>query len=61
MYFQKKTRVGNNNQWIFIVIKLLIIILFLFSIVFIIDKIDLPTPNKKIEKIISNENIRIVK
>ena len=61
MYFQKKTRVGNNNQWIFIVIKLLIIILFLFSIVFIIDKIDLPTPNKKIEQIISNENIRIVK
>ena len=61
MYFQKKTRVGNNNQWIFIVIKLLIIILFLFSIVFIIDKIDLPTPNKKIEQIISNENIRIIK
>ena len=61
MYFQKKTRVGNNNQWIFIVIKLLIIILFLFSIVFIIDKIDLPTPNKKIEQIISNENIKIVK
>ena len=61
MYLQKKTRVGNNNQWIFIVIKLLIIILFLFSIVFIIDKIDLPTPNKKIEQIISNENIRIIK
>ena len=61
MYFQKKTRVGNKNQLIFIVIKLLIIILFLFSIVFIIDKIDLPTPNKKIEQIISNENIRIVK
>ena len=61
MYFQKKTRVGNKNQLIFIVIKLLIIILFLFSIVFIIDKIDLPTPNKKIEQIISNENIKIVK
>ena len=26
-----------------------------------IDKIDFPTPNKKIEKIISNENLKVVK
>ena len=37
------------------------IILFLPELVFLINKIDFPAPKKEIEKIIPNENFKIVK
>ena len=61
MQLQRNTSTGKQGTLIRISIKVLLII-FLFSILMIlIDKIDFPYPNKKIEKIISNENLRIVK
>jgi len=33
----------------------------IFIIIFLLNKIDFPTPKKEIEKIISNENFKIVK
>ena len=61
MQFQKNTSIGKQGTLIRISIKVLLII-FLFSILMIlIDKIDFPYPNKKIEKIISNENLKVIK
>jgi len=57
MQFQKKTSVGKYS----FLIKAVLLILFLFIVIVLIDKIDFPTPNKKIEKIIPNENLKIVK
>jgi len=44
-----------------LIIKLLGIIVILTIAVFFLSKIDFPTPNKQIEKIIPNENFKIVK
>ena len=42
-------------------IKIFIVIFVLFIGVIIIDRIDLPAPIKKIEKIIPNENFKTIK
>jgi|TARA_B110000196_G_scaffold312488_1_gene317833 hypothetical protein len=61
MQLQRNTSTGKQGTLIRISIKVLLII-FLFSILMIlIDKIDFPYPNKKIEKIISNENLKVIK
>ena len=61
MQLQRNTSTGKQGTLMRISIKVLLII-FLFSILMIlIDKIDFPYPNKKIEKIIPNENLKIVK
>tara|TARA_Y100001970_G_scaffold286512_1_gene408865 strand:+ start:1498 stop:1683 length:186 start_codon:yes stop_codon:yes gene_type:complete len=61
MQFQKKTRGGKYSFLIKILIKSAFIFLVFFIAVILVDKIDFPKPNKKIEKIISNENLKIVK
>ena len=38
-----------------------IVLIILFGAVFLLNKIDFPAPKKEIEKIISNENFKIVK
>ena len=42
-------------------IKLSLAILILFGVVFLLNKIDFPAPKKEIEKVISNENFKVVK
>tara|TARA_B110000263_G_scaffold236550_1_gene236000 strand:+ start:1624 stop:1764 length:141 start_codon:yes stop_codon:yes gene_type:complete len=44
-----------------LLIKVFIVLLLFFGLIILIDKIDFPSPNKKIEKTISNENLKIVK
>ena len=61
MEFYKKTSGGKYSFLIKILIKAAILFLFLFIAIVLVDKIDFPAPNKKIEKIISNDNIKIVK
>mgnify|MGYP001193520344 FL=1 len=61
MQFQKKTSFGKSTQVVKFLIKMIIILLILFFIFVLIDKIDFPSPNKKIEKNITNENIKVVK
>jgi hypothetical protein len=61
MQFEKKTRIGSSKGIFGILVK---IILFLFVIgiaVILIDRINFPSPIKKIEQIIKNENFKIVK
>ena len=58
MEFKKNTSPGKLKN----VIKYIVIFLTLFFItIFIINKIKFPSPNKYIEKIISNETFKVVK
>ena len=59
MQFIKKT--SSRMSIIGIIVKLSLTILILIGIVFLLNKIDFPSPQKKIEKIISNENFKIIK
>jgi hypothetical protein len=61
MQFTRNTR-GRSVKSI---LKLLIQVSLFFGVIFIVvtllNKIDLPVPNKEIKKIIPNENLKIVK
>ena len=61
MQFEKKTRIGNSKGIFGILIKIVLIILILFTAIILIDRINFPSPIKKIEKVIPNENFKIVK
>ena len=57
MQFQRNTSIGKLSH----IIKLIVIIFILFLTLILLNKIDFPAPNKKIEKNISNENFQVVK
>ena len=59
MQFIRKT--SSSKTILGLLIKLTLTILVLMGIVFLLNKIDFPTPKKTIEKIIPNENFKIVK
>tara|TARA_B100000989_G_scaffold152913_1_gene114069 strand:+ start:1258 stop:1440 length:183 start_codon:yes stop_codon:yes gene_type:complete len=60
MQIYKKTRSRSFN-FLSLVVKTLMILVIFAGIVFLLNKINFPTPNKVIEKIIPNENFEIVK
>ena len=61
MQFQRNTSTSKSNALLKITIKVALVFLLFFIVVVLFDKIDFPSPNKPIEKIISNENLKIVK
>ena len=61
MQFEKKTRIGSTKGILGILIKFISILLLLAISIILIDRINFPTPTKKIEKVIPNENFKIVK
>ena len=61
MQLQKKTSIGKLNGVVKILIKVCLVLLLVFISVILVDKIDFPSPNEKIEKIIPNENLKIIK
>tara|TARA_B100000941_G_C28495026_1_gene550357 strand:+ start:773 stop:958 length:186 start_codon:yes stop_codon:yes gene_type:complete len=61
MQFQRKTKSFGLSSLSKIIIKFLFIITILFIIIILIDKINFPAPEKSIEKIIPNENFKIIK
>ena len=61
MQLQRKTSIGKLNGVIKILIKVCLALLLVFISITLVDKIDFPSPNKKIEKIIPNEDLKIVK
>ena len=61
MQFEKKTRIGNPKGIFKILIKIILVLAILFVGIILIDRINFPSPIKKIEQIISNENFKIVK
>jgi len=61
MQLEKKTRIGSTKGLLGILIKVIIVLLILSITIILVDRINFPTPIKKIEKVISNENFKIVK
>ena len=61
MQFEKKTRIGNPKGIFGILIKIILVLVIIAIAIILIDRIDFPSPIKKIEKIIPNENFKIVK
>ena len=61
MQFTKKTSSGKLSTIGRFSIKVILLISILFIGIILISKIDFPTPNKKIEKIIPNENFKTIK
>ena len=59
MQFVKKT--SSRMSIVGLIVKLSLAILILIGIVFLLNKIDFPSPEKKIEKVIPNENFKIIK
>jgi len=59
MQFIRKT--SSRQNIISFTIKLVIALVILTGVVFLLNRIDFPAPIKKIEKIISNENFKVVK
>ena len=59
MQFIKKT--SFSKSIIGFLTKLFLALAVLLGIIFLLNKIDFPTPKKEIEKIIPNENFKIVK
>ena len=60
MQFNKNTSSGKTYI-IGLIIKSIIGLVVILGLVFLINKIDFPAPKKEIEKIIPNENFKIVK
>ena len=59
MQFIKKT--SSRTNILALIIKLALVFIIILGIVFLLNKIDFPAPKKVIEKIIPNENFKIVK
>ena len=59
MQFIKKT--SSRVNILGLILKLAIALVVIVGIVFLLNKIDFPAPKKDIEKIIPNENFKIVK
>ena len=59
MQFIKKT--SSRQNIVSLIIKLILASVLIIGVVFLLDKIDFPSPKKNIEKVIPNENFKIVK
>ena len=59
MQFIKKT--SSRTNFLRLIVKLALALVVIMAIVFLLNKIDFPAPKKEIEKIIPNENFKIVK
>ena len=59
MQFIKKT--SSRTNIVGLLIKLALVFVVIIGIVFLLNKIDFPAPKKQIEKVISNENFKIIK
>ena len=59
MQFIKKT--SSSRSILGLIIKLVLVFTVILGVIFLLNKIDFPAPKKEIEKIISNENFKIIK
>ena len=59
MQFIKKT--SSRVNYLGLIIKLTLVLVKILGIVFLLNKIDFPAPIKEIDKIIPNENFKIIK
>ena len=59
MQFTRNTSSGKNAASF--IIKLVLVFVLFLGVIFLLSKVDFPSPKKEIEKIIPNENFKIVK
>ena len=59
MQFVRKT--SSRAKIIRLILKLTLVFIAILGIIFLLNKIEFPAPTKEIEKIIPNENFKIVK
>ena len=59
MQFTRNT--SSAKRAVSLIIKLGLVLLLFLGVIFLLSKIDFPTPKKEIEKIIPNEQFKIVK
>ena len=59
MQFTRNT--SSSKRALSLMIKLGLVLVFFLGAVFLLSKVDFPAPKKEIEKIIPNENFKIVK
>ena len=59
MQFIKKT--SSSRNFLSLIIKLTLVLGVILGVIFLLNKIDFPAPKKDIEKIIPNENLKIIK
>ena len=59
MQFIKKT--SSSRSIVGIITKLALVSVIIFLVIFLLNKIDFPAPKKEIQKIVPNENFKIVK
>ena len=59
MQFTRK--ISSTRRATGLIIKLALVAVLFFGAVFVLSKVDFPAPKKEIEKIIPNENFKIVK
>ena len=58
MQFSKNTSTGISKSFL---IKIILVFIVIISAVIMLGKIDFPSPNQDIEKIIPHEKLKIVK
>ena len=58
MQFSKNTSSGNNKS---LLIKTVLVLIIFIGAIVLLGKIEFPSPNKDIEKIIPNEKLKIIK
>ena len=61
MQFHRKTSNSLSSGLIRLLIKAIIILAVISIVIFILDNIDLPKPNKILQKEIPNEQFKVVK
>ena len=61
MQFTKKTSSGKLTVIGKFLIKIILVFIVIFLGIILVSKIDFPAPNKKIEKIMPNENFKTIK
>jgi hypothetical protein len=58
MQFSKNTSSGSGKS---LLIKIVLVLIIFIGVIVLLRKIEFPSPNKDIEKIIPNEKFKIVK
>ena len=61
MEFQRKNNNSIAGRLKGPLVKIIFIVIVLIGLIYSLGSVDFPAPNKKIEKIIPNENFKIVK
>ena len=59
MQFTRNT--SSSKRATSLILKLSLVIILILGAIFLLSKVDFPAPKKEIEKIIPNENLKIVK